>query len=41
MTRTVGAAFGIMFIVLFFAVVASERARAATASPRAFQVTTP
>jgi hypothetical protein len=41
MTRTVGAAVGIIFIVLFFAVVASERARAATATPRASQVTNP
>ncbi len=41
MTRTVGAAVGIIFIVLFFAVVAYERASAAAATPRASQVTNP
>jgi hypothetical protein len=41
MTRTVGAAIGILFVVMFFAVIASERTRAATAMPRAQQTMTP
>ena len=41
MTRTVGAAIGILFVVMFFAVIASERTRAAAATPRSSQTMTP
>jgi hypothetical protein len=37
MTRTVGAALGILLVVMFFAVIASERTRAASATPRISQ----
>ncbi len=37
MTRTVGAALGILLIVMFFAVIASERTRAASTTPRTSQ----